>query len=339
MGVLLALTGALAFSFMNVFIRRGVRPGDPDNGVLTTMLVNVAIFGILLAAVAAGGGVDELSPEAFAWFVAAGLSATFLGRYALFAGIRRLGAARAAAIKNATPLVTVIIALLFLGERLTLVDGAGVALILVGLFTLIAESLQGAPDPLRGEAVPDPVTGAFESEALAESGRWDRTRELAGRAVAHILAPSRRRVLLGVSFAALAALFFGTGHALRKVGMDLEPNAVLGAMIGSSTALTTYLVAAAIRGEAGFMVRSSLTTLRPYFWAAGLAGTVGQLSFFAALAFAPVSHVSVVAGSETVLTVLLAALLAARLEAITRRVVLPAVLVFLGTALIGIAGS
>ena len=35
-----------------------------------------------------------------------------------------------------------------------------------------------------------------------------------------------------------------------------------------------------------------------------------RLAFFAALAFAPVSHVAVVAGSETVLTIIIAAILA-----------------------------
>jgi drug/metabolite transporter (DMT)-like permease len=337
MGVVLALVGALGFSFMNVFVRNGVRPDDRDNGLFITMLINVAIFGLLTSVMVLAGGMPDLSAEGAAWFIASGLAATFLGRQALFAGIRHIGAARGAAIKNITPLVTVAIALTFLGERLTLVDGAGIALILVGLFALIAESLRSAPDPFDGERSTDPIEAAFESEALAEVGLWDRTRGLAERTVAMIRKPSRRRVVLGIAMGLLAALFFGSGHAFRKLGMDLMPNAILGSLIGSSTAIASYLLTVSVRGEAAVVIRSSLTTVRPWFWAAGLAGTVGQLCFFAALAFAPVSHVSVVAGSETVLTVIIAAVLAGRIEAITRRVVLPAVLVFAGAALIGAA--
>jgi drug/metabolite transporter (DMT)-like permease len=107
------------------------------------------------------------------------------------------------------------------------------------------------------------------------------------------------------------------------------------------TALAVHLAAAGARGRARAELRDAIRSERPgraWILGAGVAGTAGQLSFFAALAFAPVSHVSVVAGSETVLTVILAAILAGRLEAITSRVVVPAILVFAGTAMIGVAG-
>lgn len=340
MGVLLALTGAVSFSFMNVFVRNGVRPDDPDNGLFITMLINIVIFGILAAAMLLLGAIPTFTPAGVAWFVASGVAATFLGRTALFGGIRHIGAARAAAIKNATPLVTVGLALTFLGERLSIVDGVGVALILVGVLALVREALRNAPGPLGAQTDPasaDLIETALESEAIAEAGLRGRTRSFAGRTMAAITEPSNRRVLLGVTLSILAALFFGTGHTFRKLGMDLMPNAVIGALIGTSTAMVAYLLAESFRGEITRVVRNSVTSVRPWFWAAGLAGAVGQLAFFAALAFAPVSHVSVVAGSETVLTVILAALLAGRIEAITRRVVLPAGLVFAGAALIGAA--
>lgn len=340
MGVLLALGGALGFSFMNVFVRNGVRPDDPDNGLFITMLINVVIYSTLAGVILLIGAEPVLSVEGAAWFVASGLAATFLGRMTLFGGIRNIGAARAAAIKNATPLVTVTLAILFLGERLSLIDGAGVVLILIGLAALITESLGSAPGPLGGDINArsvDPIETALESEALAEAGLWDRTRLFAERTVAMITEPSNRRVVVGVTFSILAALFFGSGHAFRKLGMDLMPNAVIGALIGTGTALATYLASEAVRGNVATIVRNSLSSVRPWFWAAGVAGALGQLAFFAALAFAPVSHVAVVAGSETVLTIIIAAFLAGRIEAITRRVVLPAILVFAGAALIGAA--
>ena len=336
MGVILALAGALAFSFMNVFMRRGVRADDEDNGLLTTLLVNIAVIAAVLAVTTAAGGARELSVAGGAWFVAAGVSATFFGRNALFGAIRHIGAARGAAIKNATPLVTVAIALVFLGERLSPLAAAGVGLIVAGIALLIMDSLRGT----RGQrsAGEDPVDEAIESEALAEVGWWDRTRSMADRTVAAIAAPARRRIVVGVTLAAASALAFGSGHAFRKVGMDHMPDALLGAAIGAVTALATYLLTAAVRGRAAGELRRSITSYRPWFWAAGAAGAVGQMSFFSALAFAPVSHVSVVAGSETVLTVVIAALLAGRLEAITARVVIPAILVFAGASVIGVAG-
>jgi len=338
MGVLLALAGAFAFALMNVFVRNGLRPGDTDNGVLTTMVVNVAMYAILIAVVVGIGGPPELDASGVAWFVAAGVSATFVGRNTLYGAIRRIGATRGAAIKNATPLVTIAIALVFLGERLTPIALVGVVLIIGALLLLIQESLRGAPG-LDGTFEPASEVGdAFRAEALAETGLWDRTRVMADQTMAAIREPARRSVVIGVSLGALAALAFGSGHAFRKIGMDLLPDALVGATIGSATALVAYLLTAAVRGRAARDIRAVATESRPWFWAAGVAGTFGQLSFFAALAFAPVSHVSVVAGSETVLTVIVAALIARRLEAITIRVVIPAVLVFAGATLIAMAG-
>ena len=89
--------------------------------------------------------------------------------------------------------------------------------------------------------------------------------------------------------------------------MDILSDALLGAATGSWAALIGYLVSATARGQLG-SVRRSVTARRPYFWLAGLAGAMGQLSFFAALNFAPVSEVSVVASAEIVLTVLFAAI-------------------------------
>ena len=335
MGVLLALLGAFSFSLMNVFVRNGVRPSDGDTGFLTTVLINVALYAVLMTVMVATGGLGQLEPAGVAWFVLAGLAATFFGRLALFGAISHIGAARGAAIKNATPLVAVGIALLVLGEELTHLAALGIALIAVALGLLVWESLtrEGGPGTARSE----PVTEALESEAVAD-GWWGRTRSAADRTIAAMRAPSRHTVLFGVALGVVAALSFGTGHVFRKLGMDVVPNALVGATIGATTALLASLAMSAARGRLGDELRSTFASHRPWVWAAGVAGTGGQLSFFAALAFAPVSHVSAVSGSETVLTVLCTAALARRPEAITLKIVVPAVLMFGGTALIGLGG-
>ena len=56
-----------------------------------------------------GGPVPRAEPGADVAFAASGICSTYLGRVTLFAGIRRLGAARAAAIKNGMPVVTLVI--------------------------------------------------------------------------------------------------------------------------------------------------------------------------------------------------------------------------------------
>jgi drug/metabolite transporter, DME family len=335
MGVALALAGALAFSFMNVLIRKGVRPGDIENGVLTTVIVNVLIFTPMLVIFSLLEQGPRWNTMAIVWFAAAGLCATYLGRTALFAGIRHLGAARAAAIKNATPLVSVALGISILGERLSVVAVIGIGLVLLGIFLLTLESFMRQMP--RERAAGDVVELAFASETLAEGGPWQRTRGHASRWYGLVTADSRRTVLVGASLSGLAALFFGSGHAFSKAGMDLMPNALMGSTVGAWTALSIYLGSAVVRGQVRSTAAATLGTFRPYFWLAGVAGSIGKLSFFAALNFAPVSHVSVVAAAETVLTVALAATLIRPSEGVTRRLVVPAILVFGGSTLIAVA--
>jgi len=335
-GVLLALVGAVAFSIMNISVRKGVRPGDGDNGVVTTVLINVVAFTLLMALVVLTTGARAWSWAAVGAFVAAGLASTFVGRSLLFTGIRHAGAARAAAVKNATPLFTLIIAVAVLGERVVPLAGAGIALVLIGIFLLARESLRR---PVAGKPVAefeDIIELALESEALAEGGLPDgRPRSTESERV-RAAGVARSSMLLGLALSGIAAVIFGAGHALRKVGMDILPDALLGAAVGSWSAILAHTAAAAIRGR-WEAIRAAVTARRPYFWLAGIAGTVGQLCFFAALIFAPVSHVSVVAASETILTVLLAGLVAQGAERITIRIVLPAALVFAGVAAIALA--
>ncbi len=335
MGVLLALIGAAAFSVMNVAIRQGVRRGDRDNGVLTTVVINVALFSVLMFGLVLARGVPNLSVAAVAAFGAAGLASTFIGRATLFAGIRRAGAVRAAAVKNATPLVTLAIALTLLGERLTPTAVVGVALVLVGVALVVRESMD-RPDrnALATDRPDNPAREGIEAELLS-AGDDDpalphpRNAGPGAAAVGSAMA-------VGLAFAGLAALSFGAGHALRKVGMDVLPDAAVGATIGSWSALAAYTAAAAARGQLRRMP-SSILARKPYFWLAGVGGGVGQISFFAALSFAPVAHVSVVAASETILTVAFAGLVAHRTEQISRQLLVPSVLVFVGVAAIAVS--
>lgn len=315
-GVVIALAVATAFSFMNILIRWGVRPGERDNGLRATLIVNVVVFTILLALLTAAGRGVTLSAEGVGAFILAGLFATFLGRYTLFAAIGLIGAARAAAIKNATPLVSVGLAIGFLGEVLSIPSALGMALVMLGLFLLLHEMGMNRGETEQEALVVDAEAGEVHAPGPAR--------------------PGRRALVLGVATALAAAVAFGTGHAFRKIGIDVLPDPLLGATIGSWVALLTSLGLSALRRELGGFV-GVLGSFRRSFWLAGAAGAAGQLCFFSALAFAPLSHVAVVAASETVITVMLAAVLIRKAERVTRMVVLPAILVFGGSALIAIA--
>lgn len=303
MGVLLAFGTAISFSVMNLAIRKGGRVHPGENAVLATLVVNLLVFGSLLAGSAASGTIQPLRWDGVLAFASIGLTGPFLGRTFLFAGINRIGVVRASAIKNGAPIVTLLMAILIVGERPGLAAWAGIALILGAVFAVVRESLVGAMSP-----------------AVAAVGR-------AGPAAGHGRA--------GVVLAVLSALSFGASNALSKVGLNIVPDALQAGFFTGVAGLVCYLAWEVAQGRGGRVV-AGLLAVRPWFWLAGLGGTLGQLTYFWAIQLIPAGPAAVIAASEVVLTTALGGLLAQQLEQVTRRIAIPAVLVFLGAALIAL---
>jgi drug/metabolite transporter (DMT)-like permease len=321
-GVLLAFGAAVSFSLMNLAIRTGGRAHPAGDAVLPTLVVTTATMTVLFVVAGASGRLLATRPDAILWFIAIGLTGAFLGRTFLFAGIRRIGVVRASAIKNGAPVVTLLIAILLLGERFTLVGSLGIALILVGVLLVVRESLSGFMVLEPAEAViPAPLGLSGPEEARPAS---------AGQAVA-----GQPRLLGGVALAAIAAAWYGASNALSKVGMNVVPDGIQAGAVGAWAALAGFLILAAARGQLAAAALAILAP-RPWFWLAGVLGTLGQLCFFSAVQLAPVGPVTVVAASEVVLTTMLGGLLVQRTEQVNRRIAIPAVLVFIGAALIAL---
>lgn len=86
-----------------------------------------------------------------ALLAALGIVATVLPAYAIAAAIGRLGAERTAVFGNISPLVTIVLAVIILGEAFTFWHGAGTALVISGilLFTRLTRR-KPTPDAVAG---------------------------------------------------------------------------------------------------------------------------------------------------------------------------------------------
>jgi len=246
----------------------------------------------------------------------------------LITSIRHIGSSRAAAIKNPAPVFTVIIAVFFLAEYPSALATIGIGFAFLGLFLLVYEACQErqtTQDQKNNREVAEKTLGS-EELTQGSPGKHKLTASAATSSV-----------MIGVLLAVLGAILFGSGQVVRKVGIEYMPNAFFGAMIASWAALISYLATLPAQGCLRTTFRTSFESFNPYFWLAGIASTVGQLSFFAAVMFAPVSHVSVIAACETLLTIILAVIFLQRSESVTRRVVVAATAVFAGADLIALA--
>lgn len=322
LGSLFALASALSYSLVAISVRKGIRPADRTHGVFIGLLVNVVLLGLAyVSKLAIGGEAAPLTAAGIAWFGAAGFTTGWLAREALYRGIRHIGPGRTAAIKNLNPFVAVVLAVAFLGDRFSTVGVVGAAVALSGYVILVSEQLRQASNGAASSAPELPAGRMLASTEASASVSSRSAQLLAGRHTGYVVA-------------SLAALAFGVGQIFRGLGIDQVPDPYLGALIAAVVAIVAFLCFGAVTGTVGAELRSVVHSPRPFLWLAGAASALGNLTFFMALSHASVSHVSIIAASDTLLTVLLAAVLFKSTDRVTAALGVAAVAVFSGTVLL-----
>ena len=137
-GVLLALAAGLWYAVFLLVLDR-VTPGVPS--ILSTAYIVLGAAGaFILALPLTGGYAPPATPAAWAAVLGMVATATLCGFYLFVAGMKRTGSQVAAILSTFEPLGTLLLAVVFLGERLRPGQWAGAALILVAAITLMAFS-------------------------------------------------------------------------------------------------------------------------------------------------------------------------------------------------------
>jgi drug/metabolite transporter, DME family len=129
----LALGAALFSAVATIFIRQGLRGSDPYTGFWINLIVGT---GSLWIVVIVTGSVVHVTAKSMALFVLAGLIGTVGGRLLRFLSIERVGASVASAVLNLQPLISTALAILLLGEQVTLPILVGTIVIVTGTFVL-----------------------------------------------------------------------------------------------------------------------------------------------------------------------------------------------------------
>ena len=125
----LALIAALLSAAATIFVRLGLRGSDPYVALFINVVVGTAG---LWVAVPFAADFDHLSVSGVALFAAAGVIGTVAGRLLRFVAIEKVGASIAAALTNLNSMFAAILAILMLGERVTLPILVGTAVIVLG---------------------------------------------------------------------------------------------------------------------------------------------------------------------------------------------------------------
>ncbi|HYH91733.1 MAG TPA: DMT family transporter [Candidatus Saccharimonadales bacterium] len=134
--------------------------GDAAVATAVMMTATAAVFALL--GTLTGRPIDPRAVPADAWpgLVAIGFVASFLAIQTFYAGTRRIGAAQAALVSTVEPVYIVVLAGIVLDQRLTPLQLAGAALILLGvILAQTAPRPRGAPEPAT------PLEAELEREA------------------------------------------------------------------------------------------------------------------------------------------------------------------------------
>ncbi len=132
-GKLLALVTAACFGLNPVVLKLGfARQGTSEVALVMGLAITVPIY-LLIAPLLGGFAFDRVTLPALIGFILGGLFGTGIGRRWLYIAIERIGASPATAIKNSAPVVTTFLAMLFLGEQVTLLQWAAIGAIVIGI--------------------------------------------------------------------------------------------------------------------------------------------------------------------------------------------------------------
>ncbi|MBI5443465.1 MAG: DMT family transporter [Deltaproteobacteria bacterium] len=301
MGFALALLALVLYSANLLVTKVASGSMDLDVGVTVAAFSNVVVgVGFFGLQVASGHSPLAIEAWAVALFLVSGVFSTYLGRWFFFATVARLGAARASAFQITNPLFTVVIAWIFLGERLRLLDLGAVAVTLTGLYLV-----------------------SYVAEPAAESSRGSGWRQA--------LAAGRRTVLhSGAVVALLSASSYAVANVLRGAAVRRWNEPILGGVLGAAVGMAAQVLATAkgrdLWGEVARAPRRALTL----YGLIGLITISAQVSMIAAMSTIPVGVTNLITMSTPILVTPASYFLLKNQEGLRPRTVLGMAIVLIG---------
>ena len=129
-----------------------------------------------------------------------------------------------------------------------------------------------------------------------------------------------------------SAIFYATSSAIRKVGLNILPESVLGAVVGALTGLVAYPIILRIMDRTGEFKLSKKAV--PYLVAGGVATSSAWICMFMATQQGTVGVVSAIIGANPLFGLFLSALLLKDTEKISSQVVAGSILIVVAVVLI-----
>ena len=269
LGVIFSILCAATFALNATAARRAVLSGTVVQGLMVTVPLGVPLFAALVTAVGEWRLFGQFPLEAYGWFAAAGVVHFVIGRYGNYASAGAIGTNLAAPILQSEVIITLILAMVLLGESLTPLRALGILLIMIGP-SLISGRDDGKKVGSEAATTPDAKIAPVASGSLPVF---------------------RPRYAEGYAYAALAAVAYGCSPIC--IGLGLKAAGGAGVIAGG---LVSYLAATVAVGLILMTVPASTFRLNRtalgWFAFAGVFVFLSQAFRYAAMGLAPVSVVT-----------------------------------------------
>lgn len=306
LGIVFSILCAATFALNATAARRAVLSGTVVQGLMVTVPLGVPLFAVLVAIVGEWRLLGNFPLDAYAWFAAAGIVHFVIGRYGNYASAGAIGTNLAAPILQSEVIITLVLAMLLLGESLTPLRAFGIALIMIG------PGLIGVREDGKKEA-----DAAVNGTAQTKAGFQPRYAE-------------------GYAYAVLAAVAYGCSPIF--IGLGLKAAGGAGVIAGG---LVSYVAATLAVGVILLMVPKSTfrldRTALGWFAFAGLFAFLSQAFRYAAMGLAPVSVVTALQRLSSLFRIYFGWIINREHEVFDRSVILATVVSMVGAIALSIS--
>jgi len=300
LGGLLALIAAISFAVTNAGVRRGVISGTALQATVLSIPVGVPIFGLALYVSGHPGIIGALPSRALAAFAVTGVSHFTIGRYANYRAIGAIGTNLAGPVMQFNLVVSLVLAIAFLGEVLTPLRILGILLIFVGPAVVARE-------------------GVHAARARRELAFTPRHAE-------------------GYLFAGLAALCYGATPVLLRYAS--QGRGIDGSLAGGlvSTISASVVVAVLLLAPRHWRdLRAVNAQATRWFLFAAVMVYVSQLFYYMAIALVPVTIVAPISALSNIIRIHVSRWLNPRHEVFGADVTIATVVSFLGVVVLSLS--
>lgn len=303
LGALLAFISAATFGFNNASVRRGVITGTVAQAIAITVPLGLPLFVIPLLLAGELASIGALGWGQWLCLGMAGVVHFVWGRYCNYRAVQAMGSNLAGTVMQAQLLIALVLAMVFLGEVLTIPKILGIALIAAGPSILIYGR-----------------TGKGKSAALAEGPT-----------------KFKPKFVEGSIFALLAATGYGSSPVLVRAGLEGVGglgSGIVGGFVSYAVSTALVLLVLLVRPSQFRHAAAVDPHARRWFLVSGVAVWLSQFFRYLALGIAPVTVVQPIGQLSVIFRLIFAWFMNREYEVFDARAVLAVFVSFAGAVLL-----